>query len=185
VPQTSFNISSLIARLGLKNIVEMPPRLDIQATIPLGTMYGQVPVHVAGVALIGGYQASVVGEQVMFELQCLDAGGGVLQAVAFDSAVRVYRMIISTTPVVWDTGPVAMDTQQFSNEPTLSVGRSGARIAALTADYPTIINRTCPTPFAPLYVPRGQYIQVQNNIANLDSACTFYWCGISATEGEE
>ncbi len=180
MPQSSFNISRLISRLGLKNIIEMPVRGDIQATIPLTTMYGQVPVHVAGSALAGGVGPSAVGEYTAFELQCLDAGGLVLNWTYSD----IMAIRISETPLVWLSGPTNLPLQHFSSEPSASLCRMGTMAAISWNVYPPVTLNCSVSDFAPLYVPRGSFVQMWTGTANQSRRVTFCITGISATEAE-
>lgn len=184
MPQQNFNISRLLARVGDKNIIEMPLTRSIQATIPLGSMYGQVPVHVAGVAMFGGATGAIVDERAAYEIVCLDPGGGVLQWFDYVGNAKTMRLDLSATPLVWTTGPTIQSNLNFTNEPTLSFLRMGHVSDALSDTQPSITDLHAGD-FGPLYVPRGSHVQLVMNSANDAANYYFAWCGISATEGGE
>lgn len=183
MPQGSYNITRLLREWGLKNVVEMPLRETVQPTLNLDAMKGQYPVHVGGVAMFGGFVAAVGGEHAGMEIQCLDPGGGILMGV--DSAgTLTLELELSPTPVVWATGPTAQPAQQFNNNATVSLSLQGNRVAGPSLVIPRINSQQIASSFAPLYVPRGAFLQLFSDTANSARGFAVAWCGILATESD-
>lgn len=183
MPTGSYNISRLIAELGFKNVAEMPVLPSIQPTIPLASMAGQVPVHVGSVALGGGVASAVVGQRSAFQLQVLDPGGAVLQFI-HDITVNASGIFVSDTPLVWATGPTPTSVQQFNNgPPSPSLVSLGAVAGGAALTDPEVTVNFPVAQFAPLYIPRGSYLQLIDSATNKEYRTTICWCGITATEG--
>lgn len=186
MPAGSYNVSRLIRELGFKNVAEMPVRESIQPVIPLGSMAGQVPVHVGSVAVFGGQTTAVAGQRSSFQLQCLDPGGGILMGLS-EVTTNIFMLArLATAPLVWATGPTTLPPQQFNNEiPTASVAELGNIAATFGLQAPPLFSNWPVPTFAPLFVPRGTFVQAQTEGTNVAARCLFLWCGITATEGGE
>lgn len=183
MPQGSFNISRLLRELGLKNIIEMPVSETIQPVLPLASMLGEVPVHVAGAAIFGGSQAQVAAEWGVLELQCLDPGGAVLLFIlqaAFNLQVRIE---MDTTPTTWLTGPTALPPLNFTANPTLSVANKGTRVAGPSSIIPEFGIGFPAQDFGAFLIPRGSFLRLASTTANQVLAGSIAICGIAATEG--
>lgn len=188
MPVGSFNVSALLRQLGHKNVIQMPVRDDIQATMPLASMAGQVPVHVGGCAVFGCFQTAIAAEGGALEVVCLDPGGGILQWI--ESSSGPFRLTIGTAPAVWLTGPTPAVPQHFTNDPTATTAQFGTvAILAFPTDIPYFIGGGAGgvpnSAFAPMYVPRGSRVLVQASAVNAIFAGNVGWCGIQATEGGE
>ena len=90
--QGAFNVSKLIEQLGLKNVLDMPVRENIQPVIALDSMAGFVPANIGRRFLAGGIPPANVAEFSTFELISLDPGGcvvfGLHQRADADIVVR-------------------------------------------------------------------------------------------------
>lgn len=183
MPTGTYNISRLLRELGLKNVAEMPLRESIQPVIPLASMAGQVPVHVGSVALSGGVASAAAAQRSAFQLQILDPGGAVLQWV-HDLSDNVSGIFTSETPLVWSTGPTLTRVVQFNNGvPSPSIMNMGAVAGGALLTDPEIGELMPVAQFAPLYIPRGHYLQIIDTATNDEFRLTVCWCGITATEG--
>jgi hypothetical protein len=184
MPQGSYNVSRLLQELGLKNVVEMPIADNIQTVLPLPTMAGHVPQHNGRVALFGGVQGGVVGEFSLFDIHCLDPGGGIVLGAASDLAPK--DVILRPTPPTWGgVGPVAVPASDYTNDPTVSVCTKGSQVAAVGFTAPRMYQSIQPSPLAQLYVPRGQHFRILSTTVNAQVSLHIQWIGIGATESEE
>lgn len=181
MPTGGFNISELARQLGEKGIIEMPVSKNIQLTMPLDTMAGQVPAHVAGVAMFGGLQTLIAGEASTFALQCLDPGGGIVVEIS-NCDVPYSELEVTTTAPAWLTGPTACARQDFTNNPCQSVAFFGTQAVSVVFDKPIISTKVGPPVFAPLYVPRGSWLILRSIVVASIRRWAVTWCGISATE---
>lgn len=179
----TYNVSRFLRELGLKNVAEMPVRETVQPVLPLGSMYGQVPVHVASVCMWGGIGIPVGGTFTRYEITCLDPGGGILQAVWQVAPVLSFEIQLTTTPVGWDVGPTLLAPVHFTNEPTPSIANIGNTAAGVGIDHPRFDFEVGRSAFAPLFVPRGSQVQIVSEALNVGARVNFLWCGITATEG--
>lgn len=182
MPTQSFNVSRLLTALGKKNIIEMPVADTIQPTLPLGSMYGQVPVHMGSVAVAGSIVSAVVGENSSFELQCLDPGGLIIQWIIRGESTSL-SFQVSDTALVWLTGGAAVVNQDFTREPSRSVMRSGNIAGIAVSNIPQLGEYIPEARFAGLYLPRGRFFQMTTGTNNSQRKATICWCGITASEG--
>jgi len=133
--------------------------------------------------MMGGFVAAQVGEFAGMEIQCLDPGGGIVMGI--DSAgTLTLELELSQTPVVWATGPTTQLIQQFNNNATVSVSLQGNRVAGPALTIPRINSQQIASSFAPLYVPRGAFLQLFSDAANTARGFAVAWCGILATESD-
>lgn len=187
MPQGNFNVSRLLRRLGHKNQLEMPVLETIQATIPLASMAGQVPVHVGGVTIGGGNSSSAIAEYSGFQLHSLDPGGLVVQWIHNDANISFY-MGLSDTATTWLSGAGICVPLNFTNNPSVSVLEFGNAASPVSSLAPQFKGQGLLVPsgdFAPLYVPRGSYLTMLSKSSNTSVRMSFCWCGIMATEAGE
>lgn len=186
MPQGSFNVSRLLEELGLKNIIEMPVRTEIQPTLNLNSMAGQVPVHNGGCALFGAVQSAVAGEASALSVSSLDPGGCVLNW-AFLPNTPFYVQIIEGPPT-WLTGPTECTAQNFTVDPIDSRVWRGT-VAAFTSTILPFFSGPITLPnthFAPLLIPKGFTLNFIVAAANLAySGLSVCLTGIKATQSEE
>jgi len=185
MPQGSFNVSRLLRRAGLKNVVEMPVLETIQPVMPLGTMYGQVPVHVPPMSMIGGLPGPTVGEESVIDIHSLDPGGLIVQSFR-EFTANVITVTIRAAPFVFITqGPILLVHQVMSNEgaplSTVNIGTG----TGLTGQLPNFLEIGPGQGFAPIFIPRGQHMILSMETANLLLRHSMVLIGLPATEGGE
>jgi hypothetical protein len=186
MPQGAFNVSRLLRELGLKNIIEMPVRTEIQPTINLDSMAGQIPVHVGGVAIMGGKAQANALEASAFKLTCRDPGGGILMSIQ-RGASSILRMDLfdGASQTAWGAaGPVPMKVLNFTNNPTRSILESGSWAVTAGADAIEIAQFVGAPDYAPLYIPPGGVLELSGNVVNSSRTLTLLYCGITATEAD-
>jgi len=185
VGQGAYNVSKLIEQLGLKNIVEMPVRENIQPVIALESMSGYVPANIGRRFLAGGIPPSNIAEFSTFELVSLDPGGtvifGLVQAAAFASQLVT---VSQTPPVVWGlSGPVVHNIQQFGSEPSLAQLNTGT-----TAVGPGILDPIFDLMGSgwnvPMFLPHGQRMLIVARASNTAFNLTIQAMGIAASQFE-
>jgi hypothetical protein len=186
MPTGSYNVSKLLGQLGHKNQIEMPVSKNIQVTLPLESMSGQLPVHNYGSVMLGMQTGAVSGEFGMLAIQSLDPGGFVVEQIYNPSNVKFYIHVQDAAPVFVTTGPLSCSPQNFSSEPSVSIGTYGTTATQNNTGVPQfytrpILNGT----FAPLIVPRGKWLLLGSGSANTVVACMVQGCGIGATQSEE
>lgn len=185
MPTGNYNVSRLLAELGHKNQIEMPVSKTIQVTMPLDSMVGQVPVHVAGMTVAGGWVGAQAGEYPTIELQALDPGGAVLMFTQQNTATDVSWQVVPG-PTTWLTGPGVMTNLDFTNSPSVSVVRNGTSAAVVNTFLPRFQKGWFNFGgFAPLLIPRGQTLRIVGNTANVSTYYVIGFCGIAATENGE
>lgn len=188
MPTGNFNVSRLLAQLGHKNVIEMPVSKNIQATLPVASMAGQVPVHPAGVTMAGGYQVATVGEYTVYEIQSLDPGGFVWQFSESKTATDVVLAVTPNKIAYLTAGPIVHPNVNFTSNFSLSRMTSGTTVLpGSTTTKPRFgANEFFNwNGFAPFLVPRGMNLQIHCVSANTALYLTCGWCGIAATENEE
>lgn len=191
MPQGSYNVSRLLAELGLKNVIDMPVSQSIQPTIPLASMLGQVPYHSAPMALFGGDVVGAAAPQhSAIELVSLDPGGGLLLYFYQSPGAAPPRLRIEITdpafPMAWTVGPVNHPAQNFGDEDVLTTVASGTTLNAAPAVAPTILE-LLPASAPALWVPRGKRVRVINAVSGgFGIGFALAWMGIAATQsGDE
>lgn len=192
MPQGTFNVRRVIENLGHKNQAEMPVSLNVQATLPLQSMYGQVPVHVAGVAMFGANAPAVAGESSQLRITCMDPGGAIVQFchVATNNQ-NIYLSIHDPGGIAWGaTGPVNVPAFDYTNQPTRSTAAYGSLAILFDPLRPMFgthneSNILQGGAFAPWYVPRGKVLVIANATANFSTSFVVGWVGIGASEQDE
>lgn len=182
MPANSYNISRLIAELGLKNVTELPLAERIQPVISLDSMRGQVPLHQGPVGLFGGLTATSLLEYSLFELISLDPGGLVI-CFMYHSLLSGF-ISVRTDVLAWGAfGPTPHPAQQFGNTPVASLVNSGTTLVVPSVDEP-IIGQLEAGSYAPLYVPRGSRAVFQTLSINTAFNFGIQVMGITATQPE-
>lgn len=187
MPTGSYNVSRLLEELGLKNVLEMPVRPEIQPVIQLDSMAGQVPAHVGSVALIGGQTGAQAGELSIMDLNVLDPGGGILMFVNRRTLNTFYEIRLSTVPTAFATvGPTRLTNLNFTNgPPTPSFADVGSTLEAATGiTFQFGDSGFGWSGYAPLYVPRGTHLKISTLGVTQELRIGLGWCGITATESE-
>lgn len=184
MPQGTFNISNLLNRLGLKNVVEMPMAGNIQTVLPLRTMAGAVPCHTGRLAMWGGASPAVPGEYAAFEFVSVDPGGSeILAILQANSAVQVV-VVTSGSPIAWAaTGPINHPAQQFGSELSASSYWSGTVLGPPSTLDPFIVDIQ-PGLMPPLFLSHGQRLKLTSRAAGVAQNMTVIALGISATQAE-
>lgn len=184
MPSGNFNISRLISELGLKNVSEMPPAQHIQTVIPLDTMRGQVPLHQGPVGLFGGATPNAAAEFSAFEIVSRDPGGCVITWLHQITPVVTLSIIMPQIPVIWGAfGPVNLPAQNFGSDPIQSTVAVGTIITGAPLQRPLFTDIPAGM-YAPLFLPPGTRVLVQNVIANTLFWFTLALMGIQASEGD-
>ena len=183
--QGAFNVSKLIEQLGLKNVLDMPVRENIQPVIALDSMAGFVPANIGRRFLAGGIPPANVAEFSTFELISLDPGGcvvfGLIQAAAFASQLVT---VTQTPPVVWGlSGPVAHNVQPFGSEPSACRLNAGTVVAAPSSLNP-VFDLMGAGWNVPMFLPHGSRMIVTARTANASFNMTFQCMGIAASQFE-
>ena len=175
----------MLAELGLKNVLELPLAKTIQATMPLGSLAGQVPAHVGSSVIWGGLQGAVVGQVSTFELHCLDPGGGVFNWWHQSSFQNICTMALQTVETVWLTGPFACNPMQMNNNPSVSRFSRGTNAVIHTAADPEIQLPMPSSNYAPMYIPKGSFLTISPASTTAAMRFVMSYTGITATEGGE
>lgn len=184
MPQGAFNVSRLIAELGLKPVDRNVLRVleSIQPTMVVGDLSDVTPPHVAPSAFFGGLLIGGVGTSGALQIQSLAQGGSFVEWLTFDSANTTATFSIQTT----DPGlPTILAGFQASRDPIVGIARRGD-IAVVTVDAPVISQDAAIISFAPrpIFVPRGQFflIQLGGTTATSNALFGIGWREVPASE---
>ena len=183
MPTSSYNVTRLLAELGLKNIIEMPVSSTIQPTLSLDSMAGQVPLHQSAVSMFGGDAPSVVGEHAGIQIKSLDPGGVVLEWFEQTNPVAMIMQMMSGTPIAWDTGPTLLPSQTFGEAPVQSTVEFGYTIGIPPSNTPRVLGILRPR-WGKLLIPRGSFFVIRNIAANFPISFGLQLTAVAATESE-
>jgi len=184
MPQGTFNVSRLIAELGLQQIKgdEMRVLETIQPVMNVGALSDVTPPHVAPSAMFGGFAASGPGVAGTVQLQCLAAGGGFIEWLTIQSTTTAVSIRVLDTPITGMT-PFA-NAGRLSRDPVVSIA-AVASIAALGGSSILLDESTNFFSFQPrsLFVPRGSSFVMQGSAgAGILFFFGFGWREVPASE---
>jgi hypothetical protein len=184
VPTGSYNVTRLLAELGLKNVIEMPVAPTIQPTIPLDTLRGNVPLLQRSVAVYGGTVAAVALEFSAIRVVSLDPGGVSLEWFAQPSGLPL-TFTLRVDPLVTGVlnNAVAHPPQIFGNDPVISTVTSGSLVGAPIAALPIIIDIPI-SAHGRLHLPRGFQLTLEDDVVNSNSVFGLCLSTFGATEAE-
>lgn len=186
MPTGSFNVQRLTAELGLKNVIEMPVGLSMQAVIPLETMAGMVPVHQSPQAMFGGLAQAFAAEHSTVEISSLDPGGVYLEYFQQSGGVPTTVSVrTGQNPVIYSgVGPIVNPPQDFQTDGVLSTVTHGTVVAAPLANTPELLLGTLAL-VHPIWLERGQRIVISALTANAAFRFNLVLMAIVATQAEE
>ncbi len=179
----AFNITRLLAELGLKNVQDLPITERIQPTISVGDLSDVTPPHVAPSAIFGDFQAALVLFRALFEFQCLAPGGAFVEWISWESAVANGNIRIRPAAI----GPglaVLPVAGQASRDPIVSIGRSGVILPSGLPSGAIINANAVFVSFSPrpMFIPRGQFLSVESGATNAAVGFGMGWREVPASE---
>jgi len=170
VPQGTFNVSALIAELGLQNVTgdEMRVLQSIQPVLAVGDISGNTPPHVPPAAAFG---ALVLGGGATFgtmQLQSLAPGGCFMDWFTFQSAATSLNVTVREGNVAPGMAVVA-PAAQLSRDPVVSIATNGAQAAGVGAPAILVNNTTVRHDFSPhpWFIPRGFSVVFQSIVVGV------------------
>lgn len=162
MPEGTFNVSRLIAELGLQNLTGQELRVlqTIQPVLNVGDIGDNSPPHVSPAAMFGGLAIGSGGNVGSVQLQCLAPGGGFIEWLTFESATTDFNMSVRTVPS--GTATVLAPAGVLSRDPIASIVTTDfvAPLGAPQIQLSQDTNQYTFTP-RPLFVPRGSFFLLQ------------------------
>jgi len=183
MPQGTFNVSQLIAELGLQNIGqgEILRVLDsIQPTMSVGSLEDTTPPHVPPSALFGAFEATAPGLFSTVQIQCLAPGGAYVDWVVSQSTTPIEMRVVTVDPGATTLLAVAGQT---SRDAIVSIARHDA-IAAIATPFVFIEDDSMFMQFGkhPIFVPRGSFFTISSFLANLTFSWGLAWREVPSSE---
>jgi len=175
----AFNVSKLIDELGLKTISGETLRIleTVQPVLNVGDLEGVTPPHVPASALISATEAAAGGLAATVQVQCLAAGGAIVEWVIPHGAIPP-AMFLRGAGVA---GLAPLAVQQISRDPIVSIASSGDGVA-LSGGVP--LDPTVFYNFGPngIFVPTGSFFILQAVVVNFTSGGGLKWREVPAAE---
>lgn len=181
----AFNVSRLIAELGLKQLTgeELDVLEKIQPVLQVGDLSDVTPPHVAPSAIFGAFIGGGVGTFGGVQFQSLAPGGSFVEWITFDSTTTNANFMIETTDPGFPTLLAAAG--QASRDATQTIVRTGA-LATINALAPVISSTAAIISFTtrPIFIPRGAFFVIQNATAGAGAFAFFGvgWREVPASE---
>jgi len=174
----SFNISRLIAELGLKNVPDMAIVERIQPVVNVGDLAGQTPPHVPPSAIFGETAPGAVAQRAFLEIQCLSPGGAFVDWITIDGAPLALMRTAATAVIPAGTIITAFPT---SRDTVVSIARIAA--AATTGIRGAVLTdvRT-PSLSRPIFVRRGDFFVLEAGSDDQNFRFGIGWREVPATE---
>ena len=187
MPQGAFNVSRLIAELGLQQIRgdEMRVLESIQPTMQVGDLSDVTPPHVAPSAIFGSVLIGGVGTAGGVQFHSLAPGGSFVEWITFDSTATNATFGIQTVDPAFPT--LLPPGGQTSRDPVQTIVRTGA-VGFLPgiAGSPVISSTAAILSFSnrPVFVPRGTFFVIQNAMTGAPAFSFFGlgWREVPASE---
>ncbi len=182
MPTSAFNISRLIAELGLKDIRDIPLVERIQPVLTVGDLTAQTPPHVAPSAIFGELISQVVAENGVFEIQCLSAGGGFVDWISVASTAVNLHIKVRPTAIAASEA-IVQPLGLTSRDPILSVARQGTILPS--GDRGAVASQSALfMGFAPrsIFVPRGSFFSLEGGTVNSGFFFGVGWREVPASE---
>lgn len=183
--QGAFNVSRLIAELGLQNIRgdEMRVLETIQPTMDVGNLADVTPPHVAPTAIFGTILIGGVGTAGGVQIQSLAPGGGFIEWITFESSVTnaVFSIQTANPGLAVALAPGG----QASRDPIVSIATTG-NVAVVTTSAPVISQTAAILNFTtrPIFIPRGTFFLLQNTGTGA-AAISFFGFGFREVPASE
>jgi len=176
----AFNITRLIAELGLKN-VDLDLIERIQPTMNVGDLSDVTPPHVAPSAIFGGFQAAVPGEVWAMEIQCLSPGGAFIDWISYQAATNANFTILTAS--ISSGLAVLPPVGQASRDPILSIAKSGTHVfaGAIGAVISSVGNMHTFN-VRSIFIPRGSFFSIQGATVNFQTSFGIGWREVPASE---
>lgn len=161
--QGAFNVSRLIAELGLQQLTGEELRVleTIQPVLSVGDISGNSPPHQAPAAMFGGIALGAGANFGTVQLQCLAPGGLFVDWFTLVTPTTTVRL--SVRPGAPSAGmPVLAAAGQLSRDPVVSIVTNG-NAAVIAAPVCTFEQTTTQFNYGPqpLFVPRGTSLTFQ------------------------
>ncbi len=178
----AFNITRLIAELGLKNVSELDVIERIQPVLPIGNLSDLTPPHVAPSALFGNFLPAVVALFGVFEIQCLAPGGAFVDWFSYIGSGDIGVRILVTPQI--PAAPIIAPAGQASRDPVVSVARSDNVVFGGGFEIPTFRQNQNFFTFSArgMFIPRGSFVNFQSQSSNNETSFGIGWREVPATE---
>lgn len=181
----AFNVSQLIAELGLKPAIgEDVLRVlsAIQPTMAVGDLSDVTPPHVPPSVLFGDPTTTAAAQHSTVEIQCLGEGGAFVDWLVLDTVTTSVRLQVRTT--LGAAATVVPPTGVLSRDPIRSIARQDPG-ATITGPWVLLNGQT--TSFLgfgwkPMFIPRGSVFVMQAAGQNQSFAWGLMWREVPASE---
>lgn len=168
--QGAFNVSRLIAELGLQNVTGEELRVleSIQPVLQVGDIGGNSPPHIPPASVSSALVVGGVGTFGSMNLMCLAPGGLFLDWFTFESGATSLNVFVRVGNPAPGMVVVPADNQ-VSNDPVVSVVTNGTAAAAVGGTAIFINTTTFRHDFSPhpWFIPRGSSVTFQSIVAGV------------------